>query len=61
MGVSEKTISIWTAVQLHKDTLFKNPIFVGVDQMQRIEHIGIVDSWELRYWKEYFGQFSEAV
>ncbi len=29
MKVSEKTISIWTAVQMHKDTVFQNPNYVG--------------------------------
>lgn len=29
--------------------------------MQRFENIRNFDSWELRYWKEYFSQFSEPV
>ena len=61
MKVAEKTISIWTVVQLHKDTLFKNPTFVGESRMQRIQAIGTYDSWDIRFWKEYFSQYSEPI
>ena len=29
--------------------------------MTRIQSIGNVDSWNLRYWKEFFSRFSEPV
>ena len=61
MHLSEKTLSIWTVVQMHKEGAFKNPSFVGFNRMQRITHIPKIDAWELRFWREYFCQFSESV
>ena len=61
MKVSEKTISIWTVVQLYKDTKFKNYNWSGSVRMQRIENINKFDTWDIRYWREFFCQFSEPV
>ena len=61
MKVAEKTISIWTVVQLHKDNEFKNPSFAGVSFMQRITSIQNYDSWDLRFWREHFMQYKEPV
>lgn len=59
MKLHEKSISLWTVVQLHKDCVFKNPAFAGQQRMSRITHIGEFDSWNMRFWKEYFFRFSE--
>ena len=61
MKVAEKTISIWTVVQLHKDTIFKNPSFSGPSCMIRITSIKNYDTWNLRFWKEFFFQYREPV
>ena len=60
MKVAEKTISIWTVVQLHKDSQFQNPTFVGEARMARITSICQFDAWNLRFWREFFFQFSES-
>ena len=61
MKVAEKTISIWTVVQLHKEILFKNPNFAGHQRMHRIQAIGSFDSWAIRFWKELFCQYAEPI
>jgi len=61
MKVAEKTISVWTVVHLHKDTLFKNGCYQGLQRAQRITSISYCESWTLRFWREYFCQFSEPV
>ena len=61
MKVAEKTISVWTVVQLHKECFFRNPSFVGESRMSRVTSIGHFDSWTLRFWREYFCQFSEPI
>ena len=61
MKVSEKTISIWTVVQMHKDCEFKNPAFGGSANMRRITSISQFDAWNLRFWREYFCKFSEPI
>ena len=61
MKISEKSISIWTVVQLHKDSEFKNPSFVGHGNLTRISSIQGYDSWELRFWKEWFLKYKESI
>ena len=59
MKVSEKSISIWTVIELHRD-LFYNPAYSKTEPAQRVTSIGSYDSWNVRFWKEYFCQFREA-
>lgn len=60
MKVSEKTISLWTVVSLYKDCEFRNPSWVGdLARMTRVTSIGAYDTWDLRYWREFFSRFSE--
>ena len=62
MKVSEKTISLWTVVSLYKDCEFRNPSWVGdLARMTRVTSIGAYDTWDLRYWREFFSRFSEQV
>ena len=61
MKVSEKSISIWTVVNLHKDELFRNPAFNQNKPAQRVTSIGQLNGWEMRFWKEYFCQFTESL
>ena len=62
MKVSEKTISIWTVVNLYKDCEFRNPGWVGeLSRMARVTSIGAFDTWDLRFWREFFSRFSEQV
>ena len=62
MKVSEKTISIWTVVNLYKDCEFRNPGWVGdISRMSRVTSIGTFDTWDLRFWREFFCRFSEQV
>jgi len=61
MKVSDKTISIWTVVQLHKDTLFKNSNFAGMGRLQRIQSVGDFDTWDIRFWRELFSKYSEPI
>ena len=61
MKVSEKTLTIWTVVNLHKDCIFRNASFTGHTRMVRITEIKQYDSWNIRFWKEYFCQFREQV
>ena len=39
MKVAEKTISIWTVIQMHKEEVFRNPSFAGEQRMSRITSI----------------------
>ena len=62
MKVSEKTISIWTVIHLHKDCEFRNPSWIGdLSRMSRITSISSFDSWDIRFWREFFSRFSEQV
>ena len=62
MKVSEKTISVWTVVNLYKDCEFRNPSWVGdLSRMARVTTIGSFDTWDLRFWREFFYRFSEQV
>ena len=62
MKVSEKTISIWTVVNLYKDCEFRNPSWIGaLSRMSRVTAIGSFDTWDLRFWREFFCRFSEQV
>ena len=61
MKVAEKSISVWTVVELHKDTLFRNPAFNIAKKAQQVTSIGHFDSWNIRFWREYFCQFSESM
>ena len=60
MKLSEKTISMWTVVQLHKNDAFKNPSFAGKPYMVRITSIKKFNSWDLRFWKEFFMKYKES-
>ena len=60
MKVAEKTISVWTVVHLHKDCEFRNPNFIGTSKQSRITSIQRYDSYDIRFWKEFFCQFSES-
>ena len=46
---------------MHKETTFKNPGFAGLTQMQRVTRLNNFDSWHIRFWREYFQQFSDPV
>ena len=59
--VNEKTFSIWTVVQLHKECVFRNASFAGEAKMRRVTCINSFNSWNLRFWKEFFFQYSEPI
>ena len=61
MKLSDKTISVWTVVQMHKDCAFKNPSYTGSKNMRRISSICQFDAWNLRFWREFFCRFSEPI
>ena len=62
MKVSEKTISIWTVITLYKDTEFRNPSYAGeISRMSRVTSIGEFDTWNIRFWREFYSRFSEQV
>mmetsp|Transcript_28792 Transcript_28792/g.35632 ORF Transcript_28792/g.35632 Transcript_28792/m.35632 type:complete len:97 (+) Transcript_28792:1762-2052(+) len=41
--------------------MFKNPSFAGHSRMQRVQSIGSFDTWDVRFWKEFFCQYSEPI
>ena len=45
---------------MHKDCVFKNASFAGQACMVRITSIKKYDSWDLRFWKEFFNQYGES-
>ena len=61
MKVSEKTFSMWTVVQMHKECVFRNPSYAGESRMMRITSIQNFDAWNIRFWKEFYCQFSEPI
>ena len=50
----ENTLSIFTEVELKKDTEFRNPYYVGARFLSRLTQIPVTDYYKLRVWKEYF-------
>jgi len=54
------TLSIWTEVQIRKDTSFKNPFYHGEGTLRRLEHVPTVDDYNLRLWREYFFRYIEC-
>ena len=62
MKVGEKTISIWTVISLYKDSEFRNASYAGeISRMSRVTSISEFDTWDIRFWREFYLRFSEQV
>jgi hypothetical protein len=59
--VRDKTFSVWTTIELHKDDYFRNPSYVGsLENMSRIQQVPVLEYHKLRFWREYFCRYSES-
>ena len=61
MNVSERTLNVWTIINLHKAKEFTNPNWIGREELNgRIMRVNVTEHWKLRVWKEYFNKFVES-
>lgn len=56
--VRDKTFTLWFTVDMNKD-FFRNQTFVGLEKCSRVTRLPLVEYERLRYWREYYGRYSE--